>query len=299
MQKHYDIILLGSGQIAQAILKNCLDKSVLVLSRSPEKIIDRSNFSERKWIAGQSVIPSGVTGDLVINCIMPETRRVSRSVIDCGLKLLSETGRYIHLSTIAVKSKPIDNNPFLGFSGDVYIRVKRYELKYLKTKKANMLIIYPGIVIGGNTGWDKFFAKLQVSETVSFGQSLNSRAPIIKIMDLADDILRASSLETSTIDCFLPDPNEVALPTWGECVQPLCSDITILNYTYFPSKIKNSIVTVLNGILVPTWVWEKIHKLSKKNKPEKPLTVQKSKNEEQHINVTGMTNFYIGCKYVL
>lgn len=299
MQKHYDIILLGSGQIAQAILEKSFGRRVLVLCRSPEKVKKREDVDSIPWVAGETAVPLGVTGDLVINCIMPSTRRVARNGIDTGLKLLGANGRYAHLSTIAVKSKPAVNNWLVGFYGDVYIRVKKYELEYLKNKQVNKLIVYPGIVVGENTGWDKFFTKLKNCKTASFGFSLDKPAPIIKIQDLAEGILHTLSLETNVIECFFPDPKIDILQTWEECLRPLCSTLTVSNYTYFPSKVKNAIVTLLNSNLVPTWIWEKISNLNMSKRHTKHRNVGKCDGALQHINVTGMTNFYIGCDYVL
>lgn len=299
MQKHYDIILLGAGQIAQAILRNSLNKRVLVLCRRPETLSKFENIDCVTWIAGETDVPLGVSGDLVINCIMPGTRRVSRSGIDTGVALLSSTGRYSHISTVAVKARPAGNILSIGFSGDVYIRVKKYELAYLKNKRVNKLIVYPGIVVGANTGWDKFFASLASCETASFGFPLSNRAPIIDIQDLAKDVLRASSLETDIDECFLPDLKGNTLLTWEDCIRPLCCSFTVSSYTYFPSKIKNTIVSLLNSILVPTWVWEKLSKFNKRKRHKQHPNSQKYENEVQNLNVTGMTNFYLGCHYVL
>ena len=299
MQKHYDIILLGSGQIAQAILEKSLGKRVLVLCRSPEQVGKYQDVACMKWVAGETAVPLGVTGSLVINCIMPSSRRVSRCGINAGLSLLSTNGRYTHLSTIAVKSKPSVDSWLSGFSGDVYIRVKKYELAYLRTKQVNKLIIYPGIVVGANTGWDKFFAKLKSCKTASFGSPLDKRAPIVDINDLAEDVLRASFLETDMIECFFPDPKKDVLPNWEEYLRSLCSNLTVSNYTYFPSKMKNAIVTFLNSNLVPTWVWEKISNLKVSKTNSKSRNFEKCDGAVQHLSVTGMTNFYIGCDHVL
>jgi len=299
LQKHYDIILLGSGQIAQAILEKSLGKRVLVLCRSPEQVGKYQDVACMKWVAGETAVPLGVTGSLVINCIMPSSRRVSRCGINAGLSLLSTNGRYTHLSTIAVKSKPSVDSWLSGFSGDVYIRVKKYELTYLRAKQVNKLIIYPGIVVGANTGWDKFFTRLKTCKTASFGFSLDKPAPIIEIRDLAEGILRASSVKTDVNECFFPDPKMDVLANWEECLRPMCSSLTVSNYTYFPSKMKNAIVTLLNSELVPTWVWEKISNLNMSKRNSRSREFEKCEVAVQHMNVTGMTNFYIGCDYVL
>ena len=299
MQKHYDIILLGSGQIAQAILEKSFGRRVLVLCRSPEKVRKHEDVDCIPWVAGETAVPLGVTGDLVINCIMPGSRYVSGCGIDAGLSLLSTNGRYTHLSTIAVKSKPTVDSWLIGFSGDVYIRVKKYELTYLRAKQVNKLIIYPGIVVGANTGWDKFFTKLKTCKTASFGFSLDKPAPIIEIRDLAEGILRASSVKTDVNECFFPDPKMDVLANWEECLRPMCSSLTVSNYTYFPSKMKNAIVTLLNSELVPTWVWEKISNLNMSERNSRSREFEKCEVAVQHMNVTGMTNFYIGCDYVL
>ena len=299
MQKHYDIILLGSGQIAQAILEKSFGRRVLVLCRSPEKVKKRKDVDSIPWVAGETAVPLGVTGDLVINCIMPSTRRVARNGIDTGLKLLGANGRYAHLSTVAVKSKPAVNNWLVGFLGDGYIRIKKYELEYLKNKRVNKLIVYPGIVVGANTGWDKFFTKLKTCKTASLGFSLEKPAPIIDIHDLAKGILRKSPSETDMIECFFPDPKIDVLQNWEEYLQLFCPSLTVSNYTYFPSRMKNAIVTVLNSHFVPTWVWEKISNFIKTKRNVKPRNFEKCDGAVQHVSVTGMTNFYIGCDYVL
>lgn len=299
MQKHYDIILLGSGQIAQAILEKSSGRRVLVLCRSHEKVRKHEGVDCIQFVAGETAVPLGVTGDLVINCIMPSSRYVARCGIDAALSLLSNSGRYIHLSTIAVKSKPTLESWFLGFSGDVYIRVKKYELTYLRAKQVNKLIIYPGIVIGANTGWDQFFTKMKACKTASFGFALDKPAPIIEIQDLAERILRASSVEADIFECFFPDPKKDVLPNWEECLRPMCSSLMIYNYTYFPSKMKNALVTLLNSQLVPTWVWEKISNFNMSKKDSKSHDFEKCEDSVKDMSVTGMTNFYIGCDHVL
>lgn len=299
MQKHYDIILLGSGQIAQAILEKSSGRSVLVLCRSPEKVRKYGDVDCIPWVAGETAVPLGVTGNIVINCIMPNSRYVSRCGIDAGLSLLSANGRYTHLSTVAVKSKPTVDSWLTGFSGDVYIRVKKYELTYLRAKQVNKLIIYPGIVVGANTGWDKFFAKLKTCETASFGFSLDKPAPIIEIHDLAERVLRASYAEADMFEYFFPDPKREIIPNWEECLRPMCSSLTVDNYTYFPSKMKNAIITLLNSQLVPTWVWEKISNFNRSKRNSRSGEFEKCQPAVQDMSVTGMTNFYIGCDYVL
>lgn len=294
--KHYDVIILGAGQIAQTILKETREKQVLVLSRTVRDDLDLPNVSWIKWTAGETQIPTDVQASVVINCIMPTSRQIAHAGIDCGMKLLKTGGRYVHLSTIAVKAKPQNDVGFFGFQGDIYIRIKKDELKYLEKYEIDKLIIYPGIVVGGNTGWDQFFSKIGSSRQIVVGSSLKTIAPLVDISSLASEIFRAAHLKENSGEIFLPDPSHGKLKTWYDLIRTQDQVINVQRYLYFQSKLKNILVKLLNSALVPTSIWELIGSIAKKEK-------RNSQNEPNKcvdpFVVTGMTNFYLGCEYVL
>lgn len=294
--KHYDVIILGAGQIAQTILKVSREKQVLVLSRTVRDDLDLPNVSWIKWTAGETQIPTDVQASVVINCIMPTSRKIAHAGIDCGMKLLKTGGRYVHLSTIAVKAKPQNDVGLFGFEGDIYIRIKKDELKYLEKYEIDKLIIYPGIVVGGNTGWDQFFSKIGSSRQIVVGSSLKTIAPLVDISSLASEIFRAAHLKENSGEIFLPDPSHGKLKTWYDLIRTQDQVINVQRYSYFQSKLKNILVKLLNSALVPTFIWELIGSIAKKEK-------RNSQNESNKcvdpFVVTGMTNFYLGCEYVL
>lgn len=299
MLKHYDIIILGGGQIAQSILQKCTGKKVLILTRDPDKYHQHKEFAYRRWTSGETSLTENLTADIVINCIMPDSRKVAKLAIDAGIKLVSRNGRYVHLSTIAVFAKHRDKGKADFFAGDIYMRIKRFELKYLQKQTIQKTIIYPGIVVGQNTGWDKFFNKVKASEIVTFGKCLSNPAPIIEISELADGILKTAFNTKITEDVFLPDINDKTLPNWGDYINDIGAKFIISDYTYFPSPVKNSIVNIINSVFFPTFAWEyAIILKSRRRKTQKTDNTTPSAPVKK-LFVTGMTNFHIGCRHVL
>ena len=296
--KHYDIIILGAGQIAQTIMKESREKQVLVLSRTVHDDLDLPNVSWIKWIAGETPIPTGMKAGVVINCIMPTSRKIARAAIDCGIKLLETGGRYVHLSTIAVIAKPQNDMKFNSFKGDIYIRIKKDELKYLDKYKVDKLIIYPGIVIGGDTGWDQFFSKVASSRQIIVGSSLKSKAPLIHLHDLASEILRYMHLKSNPNEKFIPDIAHDELRTWEDLICIQNKVVTKGRYDYFQSRIKNKLIVILNSSLVPTFFWEQISGIMRRKKQIRNTYEAPNECDDTFV-INGMTNFYVGCSYVL
>ena len=296
--KHYDIIILGSGQIAQTIMKESREKQILVLSRTVHDDLDLPNVSWIKWIAGETPIPTGMKAGVVINCIMPTSRKIARAAIDCGIKLLETGGRYVHLSTIAVIAKPQNDMKFISFKGDIYIRIKKDELKYLDKHKVDKLIIYPGIVVGGHTGWDQFFSNVASSRQIIVGSSLKSKAPLIHLSDLASEILRYMHLKSNPNEKFIPDIAQDELRTWEDLICHQNKDVTVERYDYFQSRIKNKLIAILNSSLVPTFVWEQISGIMRRKKQIRNTYEAPNECDDTFV-INGMTNFYVGCSYVL
>lgn len=296
--KLYDMIILGGGQIAQSILKQSQEKQVLVLTRTVQDHLDLPNVTWIKWTAGETTIPTDVRASVVINCIMPTSRKIARAGIDCGVTLLKSGGRYIHLSTIAVTAKPQNDKKFFGFAGDIYIRIKKDELKYLEKYEIDKLIIYPGIVIGGHTGWDQFFSKISAARQIIVGSSLKSKVPLVHLKYLASEILRHAQLKENPQKKFIPDIALSKFETWEDLINIQKKVITVEGYEYFQSRLKNKLIAALNSRLVPTFVWELISVIARHNK-QKGTSIDEHNECVDTFVITGMTNFYVGCTYVL
>jgi len=299
LQEHYDIVILGSGQIAQALLDAAKSEKILVLGRSVHKLSGRDQIDALDWVCGEAETPDNVTADVVINCIMPQTKKVALKGIDCGTAIAGTKGTYIHLSSIAALAQPKDSGGALKFQGDSYIRIKKAERTYLSTFGGKILTIFPGIVVGNRTGWDGFFSQIANAQRVTVGVPLNNKAPVIALSDLAEGILDASLNAKGSGKKFLPDLTDESLPTWEEYLLTHCPEISVSRYGYFPSKVKNSLLVLLNSHLVPNFAWEIIGLVRLKRSMQTSKVSHTSQPKEEHIFVTGMTNFYLGCDYVL
>lgn len=301
LAKHYDLVVLGAGEIGKAILEKQRYASVLVISREVGEVIEKYHVDGLNWIAGDGSMPAGFTADAVVNCIMPGSKKAALASVDFALKILKNKGIYVHLSTIAVKTSPNNYPSFLNFEGDGYIRIKKAELKYVKEVAPTARIVFPGIVTGGNTGWDKFFRKVRSHKNIEIGANLNCSAPIISLGDLVDRIFNIIDCENSFDSVFMPNPNSPSLMTWRDFFESSGEkNISEKSYLYFPSIIKNILTIILTSSITPDIFWEMLLSRSKARSRSEHKKRSNSNNcisDEDEFKIVGMTNHYVGCRY--
>jgi hypothetical protein len=294
LEKYYEIVVLGAGQIAQAVISHFKGKKILVISRHTEKVQEKYSIDGLNWTAGDSAPPSDISADIVINCIMPASKRASLAGIKLASRIRRDGGIYVHLSTIALKTIPRNYPRFLKFSGDIYMRIKRAELEYLRVIIPDVRIVYPGIVLGAATSWDKFFARLENTTKIVTGADLNLTAPIVLLPDLANVIGRTITIGQDGQETFCPSPTETGLPTWRELIVSRGIQVVQKSYLFFPSRVKNAVTVILTSTITPYFIWEKILTHFKKRSPAKDPS---QSNVAKALVINGMTNFYIGCRY--
>ena len=291
--KFYDLIVLGSGEIAKAVIKQFNCKNTLVISRSVDNLPQDLRASVLEWDAEKSPFPAHIAGGLVINCVLPESKLAASRLIDYASLLTKNSGIYIHLSTIALYSFPKEFPLGLKFRGDWYIRIKRYEMQYLKKKLPKARVVIPGVVIGGDTSWDKFLIRVASSKFLTIGTSLDSGAPIISLAELAKVIFGVFQNGTDGNYIYAPNIDD-SLRTWREFFLARNIKFSQTSYLFYPSKIKNLFIIILTSNLTPDFLWGWINFFAKKHNIDRTDV-----SSEDNLIVTGMTNFYIGATYNL
>lgn len=294
MEKHYDIIILGAGNIAQALLELCQNYNVLVLSRNAEQLDVPLNVSKRNWTIGES-LPPKVSANTVINCVMPADKTIAKEAVDFAKAALSEKGLYLHLSTIALFTRPDSFPSILKFCGDAYIRTKSFELKYVEHHIPSAKIIFPGIVLGETTTWGKFVSDVKSKSSLVVGGSLKQNAPIIQIEHLASEIINLIDNKDQKDLIFLPHPEDKANPSWEIVLDTKSKIIIKKEYLFFHSKFKELITVLLTSSLFPY----RLVKILQSRGKIKTSNQTKILNDNGVLSVTGMTHYYMVCKYVL
>ena len=250
LEKQYDIIILGGGNIAQALLKLCKNYKILVISRNAEQLDVALNVSKKNWTIGEG-LPPKVFANTVINCVMPADRNVAKACVDFARAALGKDGLYLHLSTIALFTRPAKFPSFLTFCGDAYIRTKSFELKYVKHSIPAAKIIFPGIVLGETTTWGQFVSKVKRKSTLVVGGSLKQKAPIIQIDHLAFEIMNLINKKDQKELIFLPHPDDVANPSWEAVLDTKNKTIIMSDYLYFSSKLKELVTVLMTSSIFP------------------------------------------------
>jgi len=288
---HYKFVIIGAGEIARAVITELREKDTLVISRKTDSFVREFGILGLNWTAGIDRLPDNITGDVVVNCIMPKSKKVAFAAISLAQKITGSVGIYVHLSTIALKSYPRYYPRFIRFIGDGYIRIKRAELNLLQKKIPSARVCFPGIVVGGETNWDKFFLKITSSKNIFVGVSLDALAPLIKLNDLASQIVATIESGIDGEEVLMPCPNKKTLPTWNEIICQNSKCQTKTDYLFFPSRIKNILTIILTSSLIPDFVWGILVRFNSSGKRSR------SKDSSEDILISGMTNYYIGCEY--
>lgn len=297
----FDVAIIGNGAIATALKDTMGGRRVAIISRSARGL---SNDAYTKFFAWDGNDPDAsvknkVRAKTVIYAVLPVSRRVAREAISLGHSILAPDGLYVHLSTIAIKTKPSNKNaaPF-GFAGDGYIRLKRYEIKVVNRLLPEALVLYPGVVDGPGSGWGRFFNRLEYTDLVDVGTDVDKPAPIISLANLAHQI--SDSIEKHShgkdFPVLLPDPRDSNLPTWRDLFERYNVKIEKKSYNYFPSLVKDWAVKFAVSPFVPFWVWEWI---GARREEVGVSRVSQQTVVGRRLSITAMTSHYIGCDYVL
>lgn len=295
--KHYDLVILGSGSIAQSILRNCKLKNVLVVGRSAQKLEDKFDSETLSWTAGLDDFPLGITANKVVNAIMPTTFAAAKAAVDFALTLVRHPDAYFHLSTIAVFAKPRNNLVRCIFSGDNYIRVKKSELSYIKEIAPSSHIIFPGIVIGESTSWQNFFNSISDKKPFLVGFDVTKRAPVVHINSLGEGVCALLKSANASSEIFFPSFEDPDLPTWQQFLCQFNSDLIIKHYEFFDGFFKNLLAIFFVSKLSPSLLLERLS--FRKVSPTPSYSEVQSKIVKFRTSASGMTNFYMGCNYVL
>jgi hypothetical protein len=293
LEKHYELVILGAGEIAKAILANSKGKKTLIISRKTEKITKNFDVEGLDWDGSKDEMPSNITANVVVNCILPSSKQVAYAGVNLARIITKNDGVYIHLSTIALFSRPRRFPRLIKFIGDGYIRIKRAELNYVSKICPKARIVVPGIVIGGNTGWDKFLERTKSAKTITIGTNLTNRAPVVELGELANKIENIISNGFDGVRVFVPLPDKSDLPKWEDLISNKDKIIVEKSYDFFPDIIRNTITLLLTSNFVPDIVWDRFLLSNLKSKSD----VVDNNAEIQQYSISGMTNFYIGSIY--
>ena len=294
LRTHFDLIILGAGQIATAIVKANRNLTICVLSRNTKKISRVSGVVGIDWEIGTGEPPTNICASTVINCMLPRTKKQARAAIDNAMKYIVDKRAYVHLSSIAVNAYHHLYPKHLNFSGDWYIRIKKYELKYLQNNYPGARIAYPGIVCGGNTVWENTLGTMRLAKTIESGSELEVPAPITNLNDLGAVLLNYAIADGSSHSLFEPQKEQYANLSWQDTIgkrQYLISR----RYIFFPSYWKEFLMILLTSSLTPDFVWSVIGAaLNLKTKKKSP---ENRRIDKQYIRAVAMTNFYMTCYY--
>ena len=291
---HYDLILLGAGQIARSVIKACPDLAICVLSRDTSEISRDFGVACINWEAGAGKVPINLSASAVINCVLPQSKTQARAAIDAAISFVGEEGHYVHISSIAVNANHASFPNWLGFAGDGYIRIKKFERDYLHKNYPLVRIVYPGIVCGGETGWDKTLSGLRFATDIVAGAELNAPAPLTSL-EILSGVLRTYALERgSGNEVFVPLKEHYMDKTWRDVIGEKKYHSS-KPYIFFPSLWKEWSMIILTSRLTPDFVWSWLNA---------GLQKLKSRHENGSPSVSGkrhtlvaMTNFYITCHY--
>ena len=293
LQKDYDLVILGAGHIATALIEQCQDLKVCVLSRNTSHI-EKYGVDVVNWTAGKDKCPKGISARSVVNCIMPRSKCEARSAINIGNSILPDGGSYIHVSSIAVNASHPSYPKLLRFVGDGYIRVKKYEIKYLNKFFPDAQLVYPGIVCGKNTIWTQTLKRLTGAKKIIAGGDLNMPVPIVDVDNVAKVLLDCVTQSKESKPIFVPEKSSYGEFLWRDVVGDNKSIIEKA-YIFSQSTLKELIITVLTSSLTPDFVWDFVSKVTAK----KGNDAQKVEGFEDPTNVeiSAMTHFYMTCDY--
>jgi hypothetical protein len=293
LQKDYDLVILGAGHIATALIVQCQDLKVGVLSRNASHI-EKYGVDVVNWTAGVDKCPKGISAKSVVNCIMPRSKREARGAIDVGNAILAGSGSYVHISSIAVQAVHSNYPKLLRFAGDGYIRTKKFELKYLEKFFPDAQLVYPGIVCGENTVWTQTLRRLNGAKKIIAGGDLNMPAPIVDVDNVAGVLLDCVTQSKESKLIFVPDKRSYGEFLWRDVIGDNKSIIE-KGYIFSQSTLKELIITFLTSSLTPDFVWDFVSKVTAK----KGNDAHKDEGFEDPTNVeiSAMTNFYMTCDY--
>lgn len=292
-QKRFDLLIFGGGEIARALIENSSGLSICVLSRDCSSLIEKYDIFGVDWVAGRDLPPPNISANKIINCILPANKKTAKAVIKAAKFLADEHTEYVHLSSVAVFASH-DNYPkFLRFTGDWYIRVKRFELGYLKLEIPTAIVVYPGIVVGGKTGWQKFLESVNGVNTVITGAKLSIEAPIVTLEELSSVLLGPIKNKVIYNEIFIPEKSDYDKKAWRDVLG--CFNYNQDNkYIFFPTKWKEWILIFMTSNLVPDLIWD----ISISFKGKRRIKTSKPGERIHNVkSITAMTNFYMTCKY--
>lgn len=264
------------------------------MSRNTENVSKQFNISGINWTAGLDEVPNNVSGSTIINCLLPKSKKQARAAIDAAKRMLSAGGNYVHISSIAVNSIHSGYPAHLVFAGDGYIRIKKFELSYLAKYFSESNIVYPGIVCGGNTSWDRVFSELEQASTIISGADLNNPAPIADLQTVGKLLAEFSNFEEVSNNLYIPEKVNYSRQSWKDIVGNKVF-LSPKKYIFSPSILKEWILILATSKLTPDFIWDLATLLRERKLSHVPSNKKRTLQNIQILEA--MTNFYMTCQY--